>query len=81
MKRILQVVLFAVIITGCETGENGDNLTASEEIKLDIKKMEEQWILEPNESEPNQIISELNPMWSSTAFWYSATATGAESMQ
>jgi len=46
-----------------------------------IKVMEEQWILEPNETKPNQIVSKLNPMWSSTAFWYSAIPTGAESMK
>ncbi|MEN8201180.1 MAG: glycoside hydrolase family 172 protein [Bacteroidota bacterium] len=46
-----------------------------------IAVVEEQWALVPNEIVPNQIIADLNPMWSSTAFWYSATPTGAESMQ
>ncbi|MEN8157154.1 MAG: glycoside hydrolase family 172 protein [Bacteroidota bacterium] len=42
---------------------------------------EEQWCLEPGEITPNQIMYERAPMWSSTAFWYAATPTGAESMQ
>ncbi|MEN8230312.1 MAG: glycoside hydrolase family 172 protein [Bacteroidota bacterium] len=39
-----------------------------------IKVVEEQWKWGAD-------MSEVNPMWSSTAFWYSAVPTGAESMQ
>ena len=46
-----------------------------------IRVVEEQWALKPNETIPNKIMAEKKPMWSSTAFWYSAKATGAESMK
>ena len=46
-----------------------------------ILVVEEQWALKPNTVDLNRIMSDLNPMWSSTAFWYSATPTGAESQQ
>lgn len=46
-----------------------------------ITVFEEQWALEHGSISPNKIMATLNPIWSSTAFWYSAVPTGAESMQ
>lgn len=47
--------------------------------QYNIRVVEEQWALVPNETLPNQILATKKPMWSSTAFWYAEAAVGAES--